>query len=74
MVAAFMSDEVMLPLARALGADRPELRANLTGAHLLGVATARYVLRVEPLASLKREHLVTILAPLIQRYLTGDLD
>ncbi|MFG6198720.1 TetR family transcriptional regulator [Nonomuraea sp. JJY05] len=74
MVASFMSDEVMLPLARAIGADRAELRANLTGAHLLGVATARYVLRVEPLASLERERLVAILAPLVQRYLTGDLD
>ncbi|MEU6724853.1 TetR family transcriptional regulator [Nonomuraea wenchangensis] len=74
MVASFMSDEVMLPLARAIGADRAELRANLTGAHLLGIATARYVLRVEPLASLERERLVAILAPLVQRYLSGDLD
>ncbi|MEV0234075.1 TetR family transcriptional regulator [Nonomuraea sp. NPDC050786] len=74
MVAAFMADEVMLPLARAIGADRAELRANLTGAHLLGVATARYVLRVEPLASLEREDLIALLAPMVQRHLTGDLD
>ncbi|MCK2218490.1 TetR family transcriptional regulator [Actinomadura sp. ATCC 31491] len=72
MVAAFMSDEVMLPLARAIGADQAELRANLTGAHLLGVATARYVLRVEPLASLERERLVALLAPVVQRFLTGE--
>ncbi|NJP92571.1 TetR/AcrR family transcriptional regulator [Nonomuraea sp. FMUSA5-5] len=73
MVAAFMSEEVMLPLARAIGADHAELRANLTGAHLLGVATARYVLRVEPLASLDRERLVAIQAPVVQHHLTGDL-
>ncbi|MEV0150560.1 MULTISPECIES: TetR family transcriptional regulator [unclassified Nonomuraea] len=73
MVAAFMTDEVMLPLARAIGTDRAELRANLTGAHLLGVATARYVLKVEPLASLDREALVAILAPLVRHHLTGDL-
>ncbi|AQZ63427.1 hypothetical protein BKM31_19910 [[Actinomadura] parvosata subsp. kistnae] len=73
MVAAFMSEEVMLPLARAIGADHAELRANLTGAHLLGIATARYVLRVEPLASLDRERLVAIQAPVVQRHLTGDL-
>ncbi|MBE1583764.1 hypothetical protein ACFPOI_33545 [Nonomuraea angiospora] len=73
MVSAFMSEEVMLPLARAIGADHAELRANLTGAHLLGVATARYVLRVEPLASLDRERLVAVQAPVVQRHLTGDL-
>lgn len=73
MVSAFMADAVMLPLARAIGTDQAELRANLTGAHLLGVATARYVLRVEPLASLDRERVVAILAPLVQHHLTGDL-
>jgi AcrR family transcriptional regulator len=74
MVASFMADEVMLPLAQAIGADRAELRANLTGAHLLGVATARYVLTVEPLASLRRDALVAMLAPFVQRLLTGDLN
>jgi hypothetical protein len=64
----------MLPLAQAIGADRAELRANLTGAHLLGVATARYVLTVEPLASLRRDALVAMLAPFVQRLLTGDLN
>ena len=74
MVSSFMADEVMLPLAHAIGVDRAELRANLTGAHLLGVATARYVLHVEPLASLSRGAVVSILAPVVQRLLTGDLD
>ncbi|MEV4114774.1 TetR family transcriptional regulator [Nonomuraea sp. NPDC049695] len=73
MVSAFMSEEVMLPLAHAIGADHAELRANLTGAHLLGLATARYVLRVEPLASLGRDRVVSIQAPVVQRHLTGDL-
>ncbi|SPL88191.1 Transcriptional regulator, TetR family [[Actinomadura] parvosata subsp. kistnae] len=73
MVAAFMSEEVMLPLARAIGADHAELRANLTGAHLLGLATARYVLRVQPLASLDRERLVAVQGAVVQRHLTGDL-
>ena len=74
MVSAFMADEVMLPLARSIGTDRTELRANLTGAHMLGIATARYVLRVEPLASLGIDEVVGILTPLIDRVLYGDLD
>ncbi|MFJ2031599.1 TetR family transcriptional regulator [Streptosporangium sp. NPDC087985] len=73
MIAAFMTDEVMLPIANSIGSEQPELRANLTGAQLLGIATARYVLRVEPLASLDRNALVACLAPVVQHYLTGDL-
>ncbi|MEU6739969.1 hypothetical protein [Streptosporangium sandarakinum] len=48
--------------------------AGILDVDRLAVATARYVLRVEPLASLERERLVAILAPLVQRCLTGDLD
>lgn len=73
MVASFMSEDVMLPLARKIGSADAPLRANITGAHLFGLATARYVLRVEPLASLDRESIVTMVSPTIQRYLTGDL-
>ncbi|WP_414710534.1 hypothetical protein [Pseudonocardia sp.] len=43
------------------------MRAALTGAHLLGIATARYVLRIERLASADRESLVGHLAPVVQR-------
>lgn len=57
-------------IARA--ADRyPAERLNLAGAQLFGVAVARYVLRVEPLASLDRAALVELLAPQIQALLDG---
>jgi len=73
LVAAFMREAVLLPLARRIGSTQAELRAALTGAHLLGIATARYVLRIERLASADRESLVGHLAPVVQRYLTGEL-
>lgn len=73
MVAEFMSNAVMLPIAEAVGSEQAELRANLTGAHLLGTAIARYVLRVEPLASLDVETVVQCSAPVVQHLLTGDL-
>jgi AcrR family transcriptional regulator len=73
MVASFMSEDVMLPLAKKIGSSDAPLRANLTGAHLFGLATARYVLRVEPLASLDRESVVPLVSPIIQHYLTGEL-
>ncbi|HEV7790956.1 MAG TPA: TetR family transcriptional regulator [Pseudonocardia sp.] len=73
-VAAFIGEAVMAPLARSIGSENAELRATLAGSHLFGTAAARYVLRVEPLASLDGEVLVGYLGPVIQHYLTGDLD
>ena len=72
-LASLIADEVMVVLARRVGAERAELRANLVGAQLLGVATARYVVLTEPLASAGREDVVAHLAPLVQQCLTGDV-
>jgi hypothetical protein len=40
---------------------------------LIGLVMARYVLRVEPLASASPESLVAAIGPTVQRYLTGDI-
>ena len=69
----FLQSRVLRELAPSLGTDRPELRALLASTHLLGVAIARFVVHVEPLASLDREALVALLAPTVQRYLTEPL-
>jgi AcrR family transcriptional regulator len=60
-------------LLRALGADQPDLRAELVGTQLVGLAVARHVLRVEPLASADHETIVAAVGPTMQRYLTGAL-
>jgi AcrR family transcriptional regulator len=65
--------QVFGPIAGVLGVPDAALRANLIGAQFIGLALARYVGRVEPLASAEVETLVTALAPTIQRYLFGDL-
>jgi AcrR family transcriptional regulator len=56
-----------------VAADRPETRIALAGAHLMGVALARYVVQVPPLANLDRDELIATCAPVIQRYLTEPL-
>lgn len=63
-----------IQLVQSLGVDRPELRAELIGTQLVGLAIARHVLRVEPLASVDHETIVAAVGPTMQRYLTGDLD
>lgn len=68
----FMAREVVGPLAAALDVPQPELRAELAMTQAVGLIMGRYVIGVEPLASTPAEELVPLLAPTLQRYLTGD--
>jgi AcrR family transcriptional regulator len=63
-----------IQLVQAIGSDRPDLRAELVGTQLVGLAVARHILRVEPLASADHETIVAAVGPTMQRYLVGDLD
>ena len=67
----FVVSEIVGRLAAALDGDR--LRATLVASQVVGVIAARYIARVEPLASMDREELVGLIAPTLQRYLDGDL-
>ena len=69
-----IKEQLFGPVAHALGGDEPELRANLVGSQMVGLVMARYVVGVEPLASVEPEAVVQALAPVLQHYLTGDLD
>lgn len=73
MLRRLLAEGPFLALARAI--DRPDaaFRATLAGSQLIGLAIARYVVAVEPLASASTELLVRALGPTIQRYLAGDL-
>jgi hypothetical protein len=57
------------PIA-ALGSDDAAERAAFISAQLLGLALCRYILRLEPLASLPAGDVVAAIAPSVQRYLT----
>jgi AcrR family transcriptional regulator len=65
---------VIGPIARALGSDRPELRATFAGSQFVGLVMARYIVGVEPLASAPAEEVVRTIAPVLQHYLTEPLD
>src|SRR5689334_15193134 len=53
----------------ALGADDAAERGAFIGTQLLGLALCRYILRMEPLASLPAADVVAAVAPSVQRYL-----
>jgi AcrR family transcriptional regulator len=69
----FIAREVLGRLAHAASPDRPELRASLAGSQIIGLAMARVVVGVPPLAGTDRETVVACVGPTIQRYLTGAL-
>jgi AcrR family transcriptional regulator len=64
--------EIFGRLVTAIGSDDPELRAVLVGSQMVGLIMARYVVRVEPLASSDIEEIVPFVAPTLQRYLVGS--
>ena len=60
---------VTKPLAD-LGDAQAAERGTFIAAQLLGVALCRYILHLEPLASMPSEDVVAAVAPSVQRYLT----
>ena len=73
MLREFLSDAILGPVARAARNDRPELRASLVGSQMMGLALARYVVRLEPLASADADTVASAVAPTVQGYLSGHL-
>ena len=47
-------------------------RAGLVASQVLGLALTRYVLRLPPVATMRRDELVGWIGPTLQRYLTGE--
>lgn len=73
MVREFMEHAIRARLAAVIEADDVPLRTALAASQMAGLAIARYVLRLEPLASAPPETVVAAVGPTIQRYLKGDL-
>ena len=69
----FVRSEIVARVARAVEADRPELRANLVASQIIGLIAARYVAQVRPLADMPAEEIVPLVGPALQRYLDGPL-
>jgi AcrR family transcriptional regulator len=65
--------EVLERVARAVDVDDAPLRVAACASQLLGLAMSRYVLGIEPLAHASEDQVVALVAPTLQRYLTGDI-
>jgi AcrR family transcriptional regulator len=58
-------------LASVLELDDADRRVALVASQMVGLVVARYVLSLEPLASMPAEEVVAWLGPTVQRYLTA---
>ena len=69
-----VGERVLRPVGEHLGVPDAPLRMSLCAAHLVGIGLARYIVRIEPIASLDAEAVADLVAPALQRYLTGALE
>jgi AcrR family transcriptional regulator len=58
-----------------LGIDERDraVRSGLISSQIMGLAMMRYIWKIEPLASMSDDELVTAIAPNLQHYIEGDL-
>jgi hypothetical protein len=68
---ALVNKAVLNPVARSMGVQTSAVRLELAAAQLIGLAMIRYVLEVEPIASLDLDDLVPMMAPSLRQALTG---
>lgn len=64
---------VLDTMSQVIGAPDGRMRAQLVASQLLGLALTRYVLALEPLASMPPADVVAVIGPTLQRYLDGSL-
>jgi AcrR family transcriptional regulator len=72
LVREYIDREINGRLAAMLGTSDAALRAGMVAVQLLGLAVARYVVRIEPIASAPVDELVRRFGPVVQQCLTGE--
>jgi AcrR family transcriptional regulator len=69
-----VGERVLRPVGEHLGVPDAALRMSLCASHLVGIGITRYIVHIEPIASLEPEQLADLVSPALQRYLTGSLE
>jgi len=65
---------MLMPLARHVGGDDPELRASLISSQVVGLAFTRHVVGIPALQTAERTKLVGLLGQVFNVYLNGRSD
>jgi AcrR family transcriptional regulator len=67
----FIDREITDRPAALLDTPDAALRAGMVNVQILGLAVARYIVQIEPIASSSVDELATMFGPLVQHCLTG---
>jgi len=73
MLREFVTDSILGRIAEVASPAEAEYRAALVGSQVLGLALARYVLGLKPLATASTDDLAAAIGPTLERYLTGEV-
>jgi AcrR family transcriptional regulator len=75
MMREFVMRRILRTIVRGLDLDPAEgtIRAGLVATQMAGLILMRYVVRIEPIASLPADVVVATIGPTVQRYLTAPL-
>jgi hypothetical protein len=75
LIRSFLQDVIAVEIGSRV--DEPpgsgRIRVQFVASQLVGVVMARYILELEPFASLPVEQIAETIAPNLQHYLTGKL-
>jgi len=69
----FIQKEVFSRIGSRLPEETADARIAMVASQFIGLIITRYVVGLEPLASMDDDQVIELVAPTIQRYLTGDL-
>ena len=73
MVRDLLTREIIARVVAELRVDDAQLRANLVASQVVGLVMARYIVGLEPLASMPPAEVAAFVAPTFQRYLPEPL-
>ena len=77
MLREFATETILGRIAAAAAPGPPgadgQFRAALVASQVLGLALARYVLEIEPIAHARTDDLAAAIGPTLERYLTGEI-
>jgi AcrR family transcriptional regulator len=75
MLREFLMQRIFKRVSKEVGLDPAEapLRMNLVASQIAGLIMARYILKLEPIASTPPDAVARLVGPTVQRYLTEQL-
>lgn len=74
LVSEFVTTQIIGEVVKMRATSAPELRMTLVGAQIIGIVLVRYVLQIEPFASLQPDAVARVLSPNIDHCLDDSLD